>query len=159
MCLLSLIFLGISYSEYENLCQKKIDVDNQMEEKRVRDDELRKVCPYVDCNILNARTLCPDQCIGSKLDRNLMNYVLENELYFNYRLDDNFPNAIIINILENSSEAGIWYHTPGVGEDLIITHTLSNELTFCKVDPPGRISQSYVHLAYPANTVYRNILR
>ena len=82
VCLFSLILLGISYSEYENLCQKKIDADNQMEEKRVRDDELRKVCPYVDCNILNARTLCPDQCIGSKLDRNSMNYALKNELNY-----------------------------------------------------------------------------
>ena len=152
--MLILIHLGISYSEHENLCQKKIDADNHMEEKRVRDDELRKVCPYVDCNILNARTLCPNQCIGSKLDRNLMNYVLKNELY-----DDNFPNPIIINILENSSEAGLWYHTPGAGEDLIITHTLTKEPTFCKVVPPRRISQSYVHLAYPANTVYPNVLR
>ena len=70
-----------------------------------------------------------------------------------------FPNAITIYILENSSEAGIWYHTPGAGEDLIITHTLTNEPNFCKVDPPGRISQSYVHLAYPTNIVYPNILR
>ena len=74
--------LGISYSEYENLCLKRIDADNQIQEKRIREDELRKVCPYVDCNFLNAKTLCPDQCIGSKLDRNLVNYVLKIELYF-----------------------------------------------------------------------------
>ena len=28
--------------------------------------------------------------------------------------------------LGNSSEAGIWYHTPDIGTDLIITHNTSN---------------------------------
>ena len=56
----------ISYTQHENICQRKIDKEKQIEENRIRIEELGKVCPYVDCNSLQAKHLCTEECIGSK---------------------------------------------------------------------------------------------
>ena len=58
--------LGISYKKYESLCQAKIDAKIQGEETRARDDEIKKLCPYVDCNSQQAKYICTEECIGSK---------------------------------------------------------------------------------------------
>ena len=60
----------ISYTQHENICQRKIDKEKQIEENRIRTEELGKVCPYVDCNSLQAKHLCTEECIGSKLEIN-----------------------------------------------------------------------------------------
>ena len=56
----------ISYTQHESICQRKVDKEKQIEENRIRTEELGKVCPYVDCNSLQAKNLCTEECIGSK---------------------------------------------------------------------------------------------
>ena len=60
------IRLGISYSDHESLCQRRIDSEKQVEEKRIQKDAFRKVCPYADCNSLEAKNICAEECVGSK---------------------------------------------------------------------------------------------
>ena len=58
--------LGISYKHHESLCQAKIDAKIQIEETRARDNDIKKLCPYVDCNSQQAKYICAEECIGSK---------------------------------------------------------------------------------------------
>ena len=59
----------------------------------------------------------------------------------------------------NSSEAGIWFHTPNVGEDLIIRHNMANgsEQLICKVEIP--FLHYYLHLSVPEIKIFSDVLR
>ena len=65
----------------------------------------------------------------------------------------------VFNILGNSSEAGIWFHTPNVGEDLIIRHNMANgsEQLICKVEIP--FLHYYLHISVPEIDIFSDVLR
>lgn len=143
---------------HESLCQKRIDSEKALEERRIEKDALRKVCPYIDCNSLEAKSICKEDCIGSKYDR-----LVRWEPFISCSKRNSVEMLFIwwlkINVSENSSEAGLWYHTPDVGEDLVIKHKLNSTVTFCKVIPPVNSSEYYLHLENPMNPRYPDMLR
>ena len=59
----------------------------------------------------------------------------------------------------NSSEAGVWFHTPNVGEDLIISHEMTSGSgpLLCRVQIP--FLHYYLHLSIPSNDFYYDVLR
>ena len=65
ICLHFIIFIstisGIRFAQHEQLCDKKlINREEELTEKLV------KVCQYVDCNIEEAKELCPEKCLKTK---------------------------------------------------------------------------------------------
>ena len=61
-----LLFLGINYSQCTSLIEEKLSAKKQLEEDRIRLEDTRKFCPYIDCNFIQAKEWCSDDCVGSK---------------------------------------------------------------------------------------------
>ena len=56
---------GLTYDEYKDRCDAKIDDLRPAEEERVRGEEKVKYCQYIDCTTIQATKLCPEECSKS----------------------------------------------------------------------------------------------
>ena len=59
--------------------------------------------------------------------------------------------------LGNSSEAGIWFYTPEIDSDLIITHKIQSAAFTCIVHQ-SRLS-NVLHISKPTNSLYPDDVR
>ena len=81
------------------------------------------------------------------------------EIYVYSKKNTNLSPQLIYDliVLENSSEAGVWYHLPDVGKDLVLTHPTDPEDFICIIEPP--IIGSFLYFAKPVNPLFSNVLR
>ena len=64
---------------------------------------------------------------------------------------------LIFNVIGNNTEAGMWYHRPYRGKDLVITHNLTEAEATCTVEPP--FLNYNLQVSKPTNPIYRDVLR
>ena len=66
-----------------------------------------------------------------------------------------------INVLiEIIGDRKVWYHDPVAGSDLHMTHTSSNNLTFCKVYGPfSKVNENGLHFTTPEDSDNHDLLR
>ena len=59
----------MSYQQHEDLCEKTILAEKEVEAERIRKEGLNNICPYVDCSLSESQSLCPNQCDRRKLSK------------------------------------------------------------------------------------------
>ena len=63
-------------------------------------------------------------------------------------------------IIEIIGDRKIWYHDPVAGSDLHMTHSSSNNLTFCKVYGPfSKVNENGLHFTTPEDSDNHDLLR
>ena len=73
--------------------------------------------------------------------------------YFKLEIDLN----LIFVALGNSTEAGIWFYSPQIDSDLIITHKIQSAAFTCIVHQ-SRLS-NVLHISKPTNSLYPDDVR
>ena len=56
----------MSFDQCEALSDASLNKHRKMEEERIRVEEIRKVCQYINCSLSVGHTLCPEHCVGRK---------------------------------------------------------------------------------------------
>ena len=56
----------MSFDQCEALSDASLNKQKQIVEERIRSEEIRKVCQYIDCSLTVGHTLCPEHCVGRK---------------------------------------------------------------------------------------------
>ena len=50
-----------------------MNVEKYVETERIRNEQTKSVCPYIDCNFPEAQQLCVEHCIGRRSFSNISN--------------------------------------------------------------------------------------
>ena len=129
-----LYFIGISYQQHEDLCEATLLAEKEVEAERIRKEGLNNICPYVDCSLSESQSLCPNQCDRRKL----LIFTISSTFTNQYPFHETLIDTKLRSFSGNSSVAGIWFHTPDIGSDLVITHNTPYVPGACVLHNPSR---------------------
>ena len=63
-------------------------------------------------------------------------------------------------LIEIIGDRKVWYHDPVAGSDLHMTHSSSNNLTYCKVYGPfSKVNENGLHFKTPEDSDNHDLLR
>ena len=64
-----------------------MNVEKYVETERIRNEQTKSVCPYIDCNFPEAQQLCVEHCIGRRSLSNMFNSYFFQLTFVNVQLN------------------------------------------------------------------------